>query len=50
MGYGPTSVNTVFIGSSSYRYNTRKKLCEFTTPLQVPILPIKATVPKSEVV
>jgi hypothetical protein len=34
MGYRPTSVNTVFIGTSSYRFNTRKKLCEFAAPVQ----------------
>jgi hypothetical protein len=34
MGYRPVNINTVFIGHPSYRFNVKKKTCEFATPVQ----------------
>ena len=34
MGYRPTNMNTVFIGPVSYRFNSRRKTCDFAVPVQ----------------
>jgi hypothetical protein len=38
MGYRPSNYNTVFIGPATYKFNVRRKMCDFAVPVQGPML------------